>query len=527
MNLIGVASQAVGELQNKKLQTLYQSDFIAWQSDVLGIQTYDKMEEICNTALFGEIPRTAIKSANGTSKSYSVAAMILWVGAVHDLGETISIISAPSVNQIEKVTFKYLKSHKAKAAKRGFELPGWMSGDLEWVVNGSQGKEYLAYGKKPAPGREVEVFQGIRSETGKTFVFFDEAGAQGMTRGMWTAAEAVLTGADSRLIAIGNPDNPSAEWLRYFTDKRYEAEFNRFTLSAFDLPTFTGEQVYEDPKMEAQMLSALTQVKWVDHKKRVWGEKDARYKSKVLGEFPEDGGFGFFPTGAIESAFDNNIPYDGALPIHLGVDIARYGQDESVIYENQGGRVRLVDSWGKTDTVTSARKIHEHANRLGATEVRIDESGIGGAVFDQLVVLEEFQNKAYVAIALNGAHKTNSPTRWANLRAYNHDSMRDQLVAGTLDFDFEDTELKDQLLTVTYRFSSQGGVQITPKDEMQTEMGGSPDRLDAAIYSVCDLSWMQTGTINDLKPGEEVVLDPEDYVDETSFEYGTAGFYFM
>lgn len=523
MNLVGVAGQALGELQNKRLQTLYQTDFIAWQSDVLGIQTYGKMEEICNTALFGEIPRTAIKSANGTSKSYSVASMILWVGAVHDLGETISIISAPSINQIEKVTFKYLKSHKAKAAKRGFELPGWMSGDLEWVTTGSQGKEYLAYGKKPAPGREVEVFQGIRSEMGKTFVFFDEAGAQGMTKGMWTAAEAVLTGADSRLIAIGNPDNPSAEWLRYFTDKRYEAEFNRFTLSAFDLPTFTGEKVYDDPKMEAQMLGALTQVSWVDHKKRIWGEKDARYQSKVLGEFPEDGGFGFFPIGAVESAFDKEIPYDGAEVIKLGVDIARYGQDESVIYENQGGRIRLVDSWGKTDTVTTARKIHQHANRLGAAEVRIDESGIGGAVFDQLVVLEEFQNKAYVAIALNGAARTNSPTRWANLRAYNHDSMRTQLIAGELDLDFDDTELKDQLMGVTYRFSAQGGIQITPKDEMMTEMGGSPDRLDAAIYSVCDTTWLQTGTINDLPVGSEVSVDPQDHVDEEYFNWGEVG----
>lgn len=522
MNLIGLASQAAGEIQNKRLKSLYRRDFIAWQSDVLGIQTYDKMEEICNAALFGEIPRTVIKSANGTSKSYSVASMILWVGAVHDLGETVSIISAPSVNQIEKVTFKYMKSHMGKAKSRGYELPGWMSGDLEWVTTGPQGKEFLAYGKKPAPGREVEVFQGVRSEFGHTYVFFDEAGAQGMTQGMWTAAEAVLTGSGSRLIAIGNPDNPSAEWLRYFTDKRYEREFNRFTLSAFDLPTFTGEKVYDDPKQEAQMLGALTQVSWVDHKKRTWGEKDARYKSKVLGEFPEDGGFGFFPIGSVEAAFDRDIPYDGAQPIYLGVDIARYGQDESVIYEEQGGRVRLVDSWGKTDTVSTARKIHEHANRLGATEVRIDASGIGGPVFDMMTTLSEFDDKCYVLIGIDGAIKTNAPERWANFRALNHDTLRTLLVAGELDFDFEDDELKDQLMNVTYRFNHRGAIQITPKDEMKTEMGGSPDRLDAVIYACADLSWLNTGTINDLAPGSEVVVDPWDYVDEP-MEWGMVG----
>lgn len=522
MNLIGPASLAVGEIQNKRLQNLYRKDFVAWQSDVLGIQTYGKMEEICNTALFGETPRTAIKSANGTSKSYSVASMILWVGAVHDPGETVSIISAPSVNQIEKVTFKYMKSHMGKAKRRGHLLPGWMSGDLEWVTAGPEGKEFLAYGKKPAPGREVEVFQGVRSEFGHTYVFFDEAGAQGMTQGMWTAAEAVLTGSGSRLIAIGNPDNPSAEWLRYFTDKRYESEFNRFTLSAFDLPTFTGEQVYDDPDLERQMLGALTQVSWVEHKKRTWGEKDARYKSKVLGEFPEDGGFGFFPVGAIEAAFDNEIEYDGAEPIYLGVDIARFGQDESVIYERQNGRVRLVDSWGKTDTVTTARKVHEHANRLGANQVRIDAAGIGGPVFDMMTTLDEFNNKTYELIGIDGGVRTNNPERWANFRTMNHDTLRDMLVAGKVDFDFEDDELKDQLMNVTYKFNGRGAIQITPKDEMKTEMGGSPDRLDAVIYACADLSWFDPEGINNMAPGTEIVVDPEDYVDEP-VEWGAPG----
>ncbi len=68
MNLIGVASEAMGELTNKRLQNLYQKDFLAWQADVLGIRTYGKMQDIANEALFGEIPRTAIKSSNGTSK---------------------------------------------------------------------------------------------------------------------------------------------------------------------------------------------------------------------------------------------------------------------------------------------------------------------------------------------------------------------------------------------------------------------------------------------------------------------------
>lgn len=137
-----------------------------------------------------------------------------------DPGEALAIVSAPSQAQIEKVTFRYLKSFKARAADRGFILPGTINESLEWWVPGPEGKLVLAYGRKPAAGQEVSTFQGIRSEHGKTFVFFDEAG--GMSRGMWTAAEAVLTGADARLVAIGNPDDVGTEWQRIFTDKKYE-----------------------------------------------------------------------------------------------------------------------------------------------------------------------------------------------------------------------------------------------------------------------------------------------------------------
>ena len=82
MNLGGVAAAAIGEMTNKRLQSLYQKDFIAWQADVLGYRTYKKMEGIINDALFGPINRTAIKSSNGTSKSFSVASIIAWTGAV-------------------------------------------------------------------------------------------------------------------------------------------------------------------------------------------------------------------------------------------------------------------------------------------------------------------------------------------------------------------------------------------------------------------------------------------------------------
>lgn len=506
-DLITVTANALTEISNKRLQHLYQHDFLAWQADVLGIRTYKKMQEIANTALFGEIPRTAIKSSNGTAKSYLVAAMCLWVGSVFDVGEAIGIVSAPSLPQVEKVTFRYMKSFKARAKERGFDLPGHISETLEYSVQGPEGKIPLVYGRKPAAGQEVATFQGVRSEFGKTFVFFDEAG--GLSRGMWTAAEAVLTGSDARLNAIGNPDDPGAEWYRIFTDKKYENEFNRFTLSSFDLPTFTGEVVYpDDPEMQKRIMESLTQVSWVEHKKRVWGENDARYLSKVLGEFPKDGGFGFFPQSAINKAIDTDIKPTDDTPVILGVDIARMGVDESVIAENRGGRIRVVDTWGKSDTVDSARRIHQYAKSCGAVEVRLDSGGVGAGVYDMLTRQEEFADADYDIVGWDNGMASPDLSRWANRRAYAHDSLRTQMMEGLIDLDLEDEELQDELQIITYRFKERGGVQITPKAELKTELGGSPDRMDAVILAAVDLSpWVEHA--DGYRPGAKVPIEPD------------------
>lgn len=518
MNLVGVVSESLGEIKNKRLQNLYQKDFLAWQSDVLGFKTYGKMQEIANTALFGEIPRTVIKSSNGTSKSFTVTAMIAWTGSVFDLGEAISIISAPSLSQIEKVTFRYLKSFKARAAERGFILPGVVNEQLEWHAPGPEGKIPLAYGKKPAPGQEVMVFQGVRSEYGLTYVWFDEAG--GMNKGMFTAAEAVLTGAKARFTGIGNPDDATGEFARIYKDKKYDGEFNRFTISSFDLPTFTGEVVYpDDPEMQKRMMDSLTQVSWVEHKKRIWGENDARYLSKVLGEFPKDGGNGFFPQSAIDKAYEKSIEVDASEPIILGCDIARWGQDESVIAHNQGGHIRVVDTWAKCDLVDSARRIHKYAMDVGAAEVRIDSTGVGGGVYDMLSRMDEFSDGNYLLVGWDNGSASPDNSQWANKRAYSHDNLRTQMMNNLIDLDYDDDVLRDELQLITYKFNNRGAIQITPKDELKSDLGGSPDRLDAVIMAATDMSPWVENPLRDLSRGDHVVIDPYDLL-ELEFAQG-------
>lgn len=500
----GIASLALDELRQRSQARVYQTDPEAWMADLLGVRLWSKQSEIASAFVSHE--RSAVKSANGCGKSALGAALVSWWCSVFPVDETLAIVSAPTLSQIEKVIFAYLKNNFASAKLMGSSLRGEISEELTWkVVNPVTGKkDFLAFGKRPTDKDVVSSFQGTRKL--RTFVLLDEAG--GVPRELFTAAEAVTTGAESRLLAIGNPDHRGTEFHNIFTRPEMMAEFWLGTISAFDLPTFTGERVYADPVKEDVFQRSMTSKDWVEHKRRVWGEGDARWMSKVMGEFPTETDNTFFGQTAIDRGVDLELPDDGDVRPVLGVDVARFGEDESVIFTNRAGRVRLYDSWGKTDTVVSARRIHSVAHRVDASEVRIDASGIGGAVFDMLDSLEEFADRRYVLIGVDGAARSPDPAQWANMRSYNHDCLRRLLLDGKVDLDFDDRELRDQLLMVTYRFNNRGAVQITPKDELRGVMGGSPDRLDACIYAVTDLGgFLDSGKV---ERGDRVVFDPAD-----------------
>lgn len=347
-SLSDVVDLAIGDLRERSRKRLYKDDPQAWLSDVLNKQWYSKQEEIVQDFLHS--PRIAVKSANGCGKSAVVADLITWQVAVSDPAETLCIVSAPTLSQIEKVIFAYLKVNKGVALGNGVSLPGRITETLAWKLDSEQGSQFLVFGKRPSDRDIVSSFQGTRKL--RTMVFLDEAG--GLPADMFTAAEAVATGSDSRILAIGNPDRRGTEFHKIFTDTHLSQDWSLHTISAFDLPTFTGENVYDNETQQSNLLNSLTSVEWVEHKQRAWGVDSARYKAKVLGEFPDEADNTFFSQEVIDRAYDIDIVEDDAIRPILGVDVARFGSDENRMYINRGGRVRLYDDGTETGEIGRA-----------------------------------------------------------------------------------------------------------------------------------------------------------------------------
>jgi hypothetical protein len=536
---------ALNELAEKSKKRIYQRDFEAWQADMLGERTYARMVDIGNDVLFSQKPRTMVKSANGTAKTFQAARWGMWWATAFDPEESLVIFTAPTLSQVEKGVFQYIKAcygtvkQAAMSAGKPMPWPGWITEQNDWKYATPGGNQTLAFGRVPSAQDAVSTFQGARKPGGRNFIILDEAG--GVSTDIFTAIEALMTGGDSRMVGIGNPDRRGTDFYRIFADERVAAEYNLHTISAYELPTMTGEKVYpNDPEKEALMLKGLTSAAWIAHKERVWktggeivfdeklglernltGKPDARFLAKVLGEFPNATDTAFFAEEDIDFARNNEIVTDGE-EIVMGVDVAAMGADESVVMVNQGGRCRVFDkeiayddggerrtttgTWAKEDEVTSARRVHAIAKHIGATEVRLDGSGLGGGIASMLERLDEFNDKTYVFIRVMGAASSADKDRWERARDENHDQLRELLHEHKLDIDYDDVALRDQLLAVTYELNNRGAVKIAKKSDMRSEMHGSPDRLDALIYAtISTRALLDTQAV---QKGDIVLQDP-------------------
>ena len=502
MSLLELLPEIQDEWSAKSRSKIYERDPEAWVNDVLGKGWWSKQREIAQSYIDNR--RTAVKSANGTGKSWLVADLICHYISVHEPGQSLALVSAPTLGQIEDVIFAYLKVNFGEAKARELQLRGKINEQLEWNYFGDLGKQLMVKGLKPQDKDIVGSFQGRRRQS--TAVFIDEGGS--VPSDLFVAMEAVTTGENGKIVTIGNPDLRGTAFFDLWNKPNLSQDWELFTISAFDLPTITGEVVYKDPaKQKAMLTGGMTNREWIEHKQRAWGEDSARYQAKVLGEFPDEADNTFFSQTAINMGLDTKIETDWDKPLILGVDIALSGNDETVIYANRGGQLRRLKTIGKMDSFHGAAEIHQFALECGASEVRVDAAGTGQGVFENLYYDPRFEAKPYELVGINGGKASPDSTQWAQARSWHYDIFRTNLMMGKYDIDPNDKELLEEMISQTYEFNNRGAIQITPKKEMRKQGLPSPDNLDAAIYASIP--------INDEGPqaGETRLIEPDDVIE--------------
>ena len=349
------------------------------------------------------------------------------------------------------------------------------------------------------------------------------SGNCGIPESIFTAVDAITTGRHDYVLAIGNPDDINTPFGQIWTNANVGASWHKMTISSYDSPNLTGEDFPQEAK------DGLVTAEWIEQRRVAWGEDSPRFLSKVLGEFSDSAANTLFTMADLLKGHTAEVEPNGEDRPVLGVDVARYGADESVVYVNHNGHIRLEDSWGKTDLVTTAEKVNEIALQTGAKEVRVDGVGVGAGVVD---ILRSINMDQYKVISLIGNAGSPDLSKWINARAYWYDTVRERMHKGEIDIDITDSKLSDELGDIQYHFKNNRSVlQVEKKEEIRErkkkmmsgnvdETGGSPDHADAFIYAAVDHGLDVNNPLSQLQPGDILELDVGAFLFEDEMSFG-------
>lgn len=435
----------------------YWSDPVSWISERLGASPWSKQQAIAYSVL--DHRHTAVRACHDSGKSWTAANLACWWIDTHLPGEAFVVTSAPTMSQVRSILWREI--HKAHAA-------GGLIGELnqtEWLVDG----DLVAFGRKPSDYDEA-AFQGIHDRY--VLVILDEA--SGIAESLWTAAETLITNEGSRLLVIGNPDDPTSPFAKVC---RPNSGWNVIAISAFDTPNFTDEEV---PETLRPLLVSRT---WVEERRARWGEGSPLWIAKILGEFPDRSDDSLIPLSWVERARERTLPADGEAM--LGVDVARWGSSETVIVLRRGPVARCVHTSTGHDTMRTTGEVIRALRIHGAVIAKVDEVGVGGGVVDRL------REQRIPVVGLNGGARPKDRQRFVNARAEGYWGLRERFEHGDIDIDPDDEVLEEQLSCIQYKLDSAGRIQIESKEEMRARGIASPDRADGVMLVYAEVELRQ------------------------------------
>ncbi len=304
--------------------------------------------------------------------------------------------------------------------------------------------------------------------------------ASGVADPIMEAILGTLSGENNKLLMCGNPTKRSGTFFDAFNVDR--VLYKCHTVSAAD-----------SPRTNKQNIETLI---------RKYGRESNVVLVRVFGEFPQQEDDVFIILSLIEQCGSRlyELPENKGMPyIIFGVDVARYGDDESVVYRNVKGKLKMVvrrrgqNLMATVGDIVAQYKqaVREFPEYKGRIYVNIDDTGLGGGVTDRLkeVKREQGLHRLFV-IPINAAERIETDSKegkdaaehYNNLTTHMWAVFRELLENRQIVIE-EEAETFAQLSVRKYFMASNGKIELESKKEMKKRGLRSPDRADAATLS--------------------------------------------
>jgi phage terminase large subunit len=287
------------------------------------------------------------------------------------------------------------------------------------------------------------------------FVLLDETGD--MPTAVLRSAEQIFTGSpiDAGIFMAGNPSSTTG--ALYAACNQHREQWRVTTITADP----------DDPKRTPRVDIELAR-----EQIRLYGKDNPWVMSTILGLFPPGAFNSLLSIDEVEAAMRRHYPqadYEWSQK-RLGVDVARQGDDRTVLFPRQGkAAFTPVIMRGATGPQVASRVAQAKTKWGQELELVDGTGGYGAGVVDALRV------GGIAAVEVQFAGRANDP-RYANKRAEMWFLMAEWVKAGGALPQIP--ELVRELTGPTYMFQN-GRFQLEPKEQIKKRLGWSPDLADA------------------------------------------------
>jgi hypothetical protein len=412
--------------------------------------------------------KVAVKSGQGVGKTGMEAVALLWFLSCFPYPRVVA--TAPTKQQLNDV----LWSEASKWQERSPLLKKILKWTKTYIYMKGCEKRWFAVARTATKPENMQGFH----EDNMLFIV-DEA--SGVADPIMEAILGTLSGGNNKLLMCGNPTRTSGTFFDAFHSDRNIYALN--TISSLD-----------SPRTNKENLNSLI---------RKYGIDSNVVRVRVLGEFPElDSDDTFIRLPIIEHCTMLDLPE--GIPVRrisFGVDVARYGNDETVIASNVGGRITLPVIFNGQSLMTTVGKIVQLYRKTvadfpaykGRIYVNIDDCGLGGGVTDRLAEVKREENLTRMEVVpvnaagrvpddVTGDGVTKACDLYDNLTSYMWGTVRELMRNEEVSLQ-NDNDTVAQFSCRKYRLSSRGRIILETKEEMKKRGISSPDRADAVSLS--------------------------------------------
>ncbi|MFZ6148115.1 phage terminase large subunit [Enterococcus avium] len=427
--------------------------------DLLHLEPDDWQRSVLND--LSEHPKVSVRSGQGVGKTALEAGAILWFLTCRPYSKVIA--TAPTMKQLYDVLWaevsKWLNDSLIKSLLKWTKTKVSMVGDAErWFATARTAT-------KP------ENMQGFHED--HMLIVVDEA--SGVSDQIMEAILGTLTGYDNKLLMCGNPNN--IEGVFFDSHNKDRDKYRVHKVSSYDSKRTSKENI--------QML--------IDK----YGQDSDVARVRIFGEFPKGALDSFISLEVVELATSQQLSNDyieDAVFGDVGVDVARYGDDSTIIFPRIKMKCLPFKKYTKQSTMNTtgyvidcAKKLMKKYPNLKKIRIKVDDTGVGGGVTDRLKEIVSDEKYPFEIIPVNNGESStdefydNLGTQiWGNIREVLEENMTTNLNGGGPIIELpDDSSLIKELSTRKFKMTSRGRIRLESKDDMKKRNIGSPDIADA------------------------------------------------